>query len=305
MSQTYTIRCLSTALSPLSHMSRSDGNEGILAREPVMTPVGIRWLPMLSGNALRHKLIRAPGARFLVERWELTGKLAMRQLNFLFHGGQLTESSARQDPRGIAEMHRIFPLLRLIGGSLANAIVPGSLIVDRGMLACRENAGRIRAYIGWEVPKNLRAAEAFIESQQYTRGQVTNSAVDLVDPKDAGEEKTNLMIFSGQSVIAGAVFVHGFVLQNVSELEIGALLLSLSLWQSQGGTIGGQSARGHGRLDTYIAVDGIDAAATMQAYIQHVDSMREDGIAWLAKAFEPAEEPKDGKKKKGRPIETA
>lgn len=302
MAETYAIHCLSTTLSPLTHMSGTEGNEAVLMREPVLTRDGVRRIPCLSGNALRHRLVREPGARFLVERWGLGGTLTLRQLNFLFHGGALTESTARQDTRGWATMHRLFPLLRLIGGSLPDAILPGSLIVNRGVLVCRENAPRLRGLVPFEVPGNLRPAEAFVEGYQYTRGDARNTAADLARADDEALSATNLMIFSGQSVIAGAAFAHGFVAQHVGELELGALLLSLSLWRDAGGTVGGQSARGHGRLGTLIQCEpAVDAAALMAAYAAHVDAVRDEAVAWLDKAFDPPPEKpvKGGKAKKG------
>lgn len=301
MSATYTVRCLSTALSPITHMARTEGNEAVICREPVATDNGIAWVPCLSGNALRHKLVREPGARFLIERWRLAGALTMRQLNFLFHGGQLTESSSRQDTKGVAELHRLFPLIRLIGGSLPNAILPGSMICDRGILVCRENTARLRALVpdGWEVPGNLRPSHSYVEGYQYTRGDSSRgreARLSAPQDPDARPPDSNLMIFAGQSVIPGAVFWHGFTLQHVSELELGALLLSLSLWIADGGRIGGQAARGHGRLATEINISpAVDGTELVKAYIEHVDAVREEAVAWLHDAF-AAPPPKPAKK---------
>src|SRR6185437_10461633 len=200
MSRTYTVKCLSTALTPITHAQGVEGNEQIVMREYVVTPDGPRAIPALTGNCLRHRTVREPGARFLIQRWALAGRLTMRQLNFLLHGGQLTESTARQDPRGIAEFYRLFPLFRLLGGSLNNAILPGSLICDRGLLVCRENAVRLRAMTtGWDVPDNLRPAEDFVSGWQYTRSDAAKTAADLVRPGDDTGADSNLMIFSGQS----------------------------------------------------------------------------------------------------------
>lgn len=297
MNQTYTIACLSTALSPITHMARTEGNEAVIARQEIMTPTGRRAIPKLSGNALRHRLVRAPGGRFLIERYDLAGKLSLRQLNFLLHGGALTESNTRESLTRIYELHRIFPLYRLLGGSLPDAILPGSLICDAGVLVCRETRPILRGMTpaGFELPDNLRPAEAFVGDWQYTRGSAHNSAPDLtsIDEVDADG---NLMIYAGQSVHPGAAFMHGFVAQHVSEMEIGALMLSLSLWQMNGATIGGNAAKGHGRLDTLIHCDpGIDVGAAMDTYIKHVDSVRDEAVAWLEQVFNsPA--PKKGKK---------
>jgi hypothetical protein len=377
MSRTYKIHCLSTAVSPITHGRGSEGNETVIARRPIVTPTGVRWVPVLSGNAMRHKAVREPGARFLVERWGLEGKLSMRQLNFLFHGGTLSESTARQDPASIARLHRLFPLLRLIGGSLPDAILPGSLHVLEGVLCCRETYPILRSIAagigaaGMDVPANLRPAETFVDSMQYVRMDAGIDALDLAAGRDAftirgkGEDaylallrlpglavqeseikngkwwvRTGVMhlaeakeIAAGagaagaevdyrsrinmpiqvQAVVSGSVFMHGFILNHVSELELGALLLSLSLWRESGGTMGMAAGRGQGRLDVRIHMD--DAARApelMQAYADHVDASRAESLEWLAETFEPKqEEPKAADKpagpKRGRkkPAETA
>lgn len=286
-------------MSPITHMDRTEGNEALLARQEIITPAGKRAIPKLSGNALRHRMIRAPLARHLVEACDLAGKLTMRQLNFLFHGGTLTDSSARQDTAGWAKARELLPMLRLLGGSLPDAILPGSLIVDAGWLVCRENHPRVqsRCPAGVDVPVNLRSAEDFVGGYQYTRSDAAKSAADLV-ARDAGADNS-LMIISGQTVLPGAVFVHELIANHISDLEIGAMLLGLALWQQSGGTIGGQASRGHGRLQTDIVLpDDIDAGGLVEDYDAHVRANADDIGAWLTAAFATkAEKPTKGKKK--------
>ena len=277
MSQTYVIHCLSQALSPLTHMSGVAGNEAIIAREPVGTTRGVVHLPFLSGNALRHRCVREPGMMWLIQQYELGGRLTLSQLNFLLHGGNLTESNAIEDLRRIADMQRLWPLLRLCGGSLPNQIIAGSLEVWRGTLVCEENRNSLTAS-GLELSEErLRPAERFIDSYQYTRGDAAKTGL----AKETALESSNLMIFSGQCVNRGALFFHGFVVKHASEVELGALLYSLRLWQSAGGTIGGQAARGHGRLDCQFLGDGFDQQSCVDAYVQHALSVKDDAIAWL------------------------
>lgn len=302
MGKTYQIQALSEALSPISHMRGVEGNEGIVAREPVVTPSGVRYVAHLSGNAIRHRAIREPGAMFLIDEWNLAGKLSMSQLNFLLHGGNLTEGGGRENTAKIADMERLFPLVRILGGSLPSQILAGSLIAWRGTLVCEENRQRIGRLVpdGWFIPNRLRPAESFIDSTQYTRGDAGKTASSLV--RDGGAEiSSNLMIFSGQCVLAGAIFLHGFVLQNVSDLELGALLLALRLWQGRGGTVGGQSARGHGRLKTSLSIapDGVDEDAVVSAYVAHVRAVKDEAIAFLNTCFAPPKEEKAPKAKKG------
>lgn len=276
---TYRIHCLSTAESPITHMARTAGNEGIVATEPVLTSRGVVNIPYLSGNAIRHRVVREPGMMWLANRYELKGTLTLPQLNFLLHGGNLTGSTSTENTRRIAEMQRCWPLLRLLGGSLTNQIIAGSLDVWRGMLVCQENQDTI----GCDC--ELRPAADFMGGYQYTRQDARKTGLAASDENGGGD--SNQMIFAGQCVLRGAAFVHGFVLKHVSDVELGALLLSLRLWQHAGGTVGGQAARGHGRLKCELIQDGdgLDQAGLVAEYIAHVDAVRDDAVAWLKECF--------------------
>jgi len=111
----YRMVCLSQSLSPLTHGQGTAGNEQIILREPVICRDGIRYVPAISGNALRHRLVRRPLARHLCDAWELSGKITVAQLQFLFHGGTLTERSSRVSLAQQADLFRLFPFLRLLG----------------------------------------------------------------------------------------------------------------------------------------------------------------------------------------------
>lgn len=295
-SRNYTVLCLSEALSPITHMSKTEGNEAIVAREPVVSPRGIAWVPSLSGNAIRHRACRSPGMRWLIDEYGLAGTLTLAQLNFIFHGGSLTEGGGREDTSRIADFQRLFPLGRLLGGSLPDQILAGNLQVWRGTLVCEENRGYLAAVLPeGAMPERLRPAETFVSGYTYTRSDASKSHADLASPESraeqsAGNGSSNLMIFAGQSVLRGAAFVHGFTLPQASTVELGALLWSLRLWQAAGGTLGGQAARGHGRLALSILADDadpIDHDAAVEAYREHARSVRDEAVAWLHSVFAP------------------
>lgn len=303
MSDTYRLICISTALSPITHMSGTEGNEAILNRQAVMTSTGRRYVPMLSGNAIRHRAVREPGAMHLIEACGLKGNLSRRAANFLLHGGALSESTSRVDLTAKLEMKARLPFIRMLGGALPAAIEEGSLRVDQGILICRENESRVAAISGLDVPANLRPAEDFVAGWQYTRSDAARSAADTLDPKVDVDGETNLMIYAGQCVIPGAIFLHGFTLEHAGELEVGALLLSLSLWQSAGGSIGGMSAKGHGKLRTSVMLpSGIDAKECIADYVSHVTDNASWTAAWAGSAFNPSPKPE---KKKGAKHATA
>lgn len=292
---TTNIYLYSEALSPITHMSRTEGNEALIAIEPVRTENGVQWIPHLSGNAIRHRCVRAPGARYLIERLGLAGRLTLEQLNFFFHGGNLTESTGKENTARIAEMYRLLPFMRLLGGCLPDQVLSGSLHVWRGLLFCRENAETIRAILPEEWPTDgvrFHPAQSFVSGYQYTRSDAEKTVPDLL-PEGEVKTQSNLMIFSGQAVMRGAAFLHGFSVLHPSPLEIGALLHSLHLWSATG-TIGGQAARGHGRLKTYLLGEDPTRAEAVLAYLDHVEATKDDARQWVQDVF--ARKPKKAKK---------
>ena len=292
-----TIQCLSEAISPITHASGTVGNESIVAREPVRTPRGVVMVPFLSGNALRHRAVRQPGVIYLIDELGLRRNLSLMQLNFLLHGGNLTQSTAHENTKRIAEMHALFPLLKLCGGSLPDQILSGSLHVWRGTMICEENRQSLQAFLDLPLDR-LLSAEAWLGGYQYTRGDGKKTGVAQV-PEDEEGQQSNLMIYSGQAVQRGAMFAHGFVLQHAGAVEVGALLWSLMQWQHSGGTIGGNSRLGHGRLHTELVMDAsINAEECVEQYLKHVAANKEACVAWLQDAFAAkAEKPKKGKSK--------
>lgn len=313
--KTYTITAVSEAISPLTHASGTAGNESIVMREPVITPRGIAYVPCLSGNAIRHRMIRSPGARHLVDTYGLGGMLDLKQLNFLFHGGALTDSGGRENLRLVADLKSAFPLLALLGVSLPGQIVGGSLIAGRGCLVCEENRPHLYAVLPAGLalpPTRLRPSESFVSGYQYTRGDARNTVPNLVRHRetlvDADEKAdSHLMIFSGQAVTRGAMFLHRFVVRHGNPLEVGALLSSIELWQRCGGTIGGQASRGHGALSMALyvhdgdgAVDGDGCDGLVEEYRRYAHGHEAEAVSLLGAIFE-----KKAAKKKAKADATA
>lgn len=338
-SRNYNIICLSEALSPISHAARTEGNQSVLLRDEFVTERGVARPPKINGNAIRHRAVRAPGYRWLVDEYGLAGTLTLPQLNFAFHGGSLTEGGGREDTARIADFQRLFPLGRLLGGCLPDQILAGNLQVWIATLVCEENRRYLEAILGPDrLPARLRPAESCVTDYQYVRGDAIKTRLDLAradEPgrvdraevlrgeapdRESGRRKLSDMPFAGQSVMRGSVFLHGFTLPHANVLELGALLWSLRLWQAAGGTLGGQSARGHGRLalsivardvtsetrvveswetpdgpaadteteilaDLPVSAGELHEAAT--AYVAHARSVRDEAVAWLHSVFAP------------------
>ena len=139
--------CVSKAESPITHMSGTVGNQAIVAREPVQTQAGVRWVPVLSGNCIRHQ-IREHGFLHLIQAWGLEGKLRKDQLMFLLNGGANTSSGQFEDTKRLYEAEKYIPLIALLGGCLDDQILGSKLVVWRGRLICEEN----RKYLESDTP---------------------------------------------------------------------------------------------------------------------------------------------------------
>jgi hypothetical protein len=305
--KTCKIHCLSKTLSMMTHMMGTAGNEAIINREKILSRGVIRDVPVLSGNAIRHRMIREPGALYLIRACGLEGKLTVDQANYLLNGGSLTESSTTENLSKIATMQELLPLYRLLGGSLRNQVIGGSLTVLRGLLVCEENREGISKVLppGFDLPElPLRTCEQFIDGYQYTRGDARKRAdADQILDEKQDEIKTNLMIYNGENVIPGSYFYHGFILQNISPLEIGALLHSLDQWQINGSSMGGSARIGHGQLhaDFFFQPgedffgNGLDPEQLKADYVRHVETNKDRIVEWLNDVF-----PRGSEKKKGK-----
>ena len=246
---TYTLTCLSEAMSPISHMGRSSGNEAILSREAIETPLGTATLPFLSGNSIRHNAVRSPGFDWLVNAYGLIGNLSLKELQFLFHGGEM--ETGHINTREVVEFKNLWPIGALLGCNSPYGTIPGRLQVWRGALVCEENRRLVTSLLPEvAIPTKLRGSETFVSGWQYTSaGPLRNRAEYLADEHQKQEDKSYAGIFAGQSCLRGSFFVHGFTLVESTVLEYGALLHAISLWQERGGRVGGGAhASGTGGL---------------------------------------------------------
>jgi len=173
-------------------------------------------------------------------------------------------------------------------------------------MVCEEN----RRQIELQIPSclqigsdTLHGSAKFIGKYQYTRGDAQQhkefGGLTGTLPCEGGggdelekseeDHDSKLMIYSGQTVIPGAMFYHGFVLQNVSMLEYGALLHALDMWNESGANIGGSQRVGHGTLSTAILTDGVDDAWGQEesklAYVKHVEGHGEECLDFLNEVF--------------------
>lgn len=246
------IHFISTALSPITHMHGTAGNVALLQREAVLGTDGqVYSVPCLSGNALRHVLVRVAAARYLCEAVGLDS-VPYQLADLLWHGGRLTKSNPLTATE-TKDLLAAVPFLALLGGALPGQILQGCLKVSRALLICAESADLIERRSGVTV-HGVGGAESYVGSYLYTRGAEENNPDAIADR----------MIYEGECVRAGAKFYHTMTLEGASPLVIGCLLKALT---DASKDIGGMGRIGHGELQIEWACDEIgDADALIKDY---------------------------------------
>lgn len=318
------VYAVSVAQSRITQAQGSSGNRMIIQRDEVKTPLGVRQVPSLTGNAFRTRSVREPGFRWLIEQTGLSERLTKPEAYFLLRGGaEYVGNGGRESLQDIVELSRVSPLCGLLGGVTPKQMFAGSLSCDSGVLVCEENRFRLRSFLppGVDISTyQLAPASDFTTGYQYTRSGSEKGTAGMFSeeedsmlrfksgrtPPGESKDKSNQMIYSGESIMPGAVFVHRYCLAHPKRLEVGALLWSLRLWVASGNSFGGMGRVGHGKLysqfhfpDEYVGAD--------EEYVQHVFEHIDSFALWLRRAFGVSEEKsaKAAKASKGKKTQVA
>lgn len=302
------------SLSPMTHNKGTEGNEGIINTIPIPYNGYHIDVPILSGNALRHKIFREPGMMYMVDICGLEGQLSREQLNLLFSGGALTKSTANYDMNIHRQLRKKIPLLSVLGGALPGQIEHGCLKVWMSYLVCKETIGLIKKMIkDDELFEGLDEVPSFSEMKthtQYTRPEPTKNPklVALLDSKEQehllettqktkkiDKVETQQMIYGGEAISPGSLWLFGFDLCGATEIEYGATLASIALFQ-QNPYLGGQSRIGHGFVNLKLANGGerrLEEIKTIpmegslsERYRQFLDENKQDIVNLLGSIYE-------------------
>lgn len=265
-----TINLLSVCRSPLTHQRGVVGNESMVNSEVIRTPNGNASVPVISGNSLRHAMLREPWANAFVGRHD--NAYTKSQLSLLYNGGSQRSAGKSISLKQRAEIDRVLTGLSLLGCCLESDIIGGKLNVGRGILVCSENAERIRAMLG-DAPElgDLARASTFVGRWQYVRSP-ESQLPGVEAASDANEDAAAGMPFGGTCVIPGAAFAHQIILRRPTAVRLGCVLDCLDRWQHAGGYVGGMQAKGHGSLATVMQTSDADCDEARDAYQSHVES---------------------------------
>jgi len=228
-------------------------------------------LPTYSANGLRHELIREPLLWHLFDRLGLAFDEPLGARTALhYNGGALKRSGSAETFWLRKSIREAYPHLALLSGSTDTFLIGESNLRLQTWLACRENRQALS-----EVPGPID-------------GEALPSAFDLLDrvtltrhaSRLAGQDGVQTaMPFTFETLVPGTVIYARLALTPYAqELEEGALATAVHVFQELDGTLGGQSARGYGRVRAEWIGEGPGHRDAYEDYITgHADALR-DGV---------------------------
>ena len=231
-------------------------------------------LPAISSNSIRHVMVREPAMLHLFGRLgvmpETPGKGPVPEgVEALFYNGGNIADGAKQPGNSftLADLIReTYPSLDLLGGSTDSFMLGSSTLQVAVWLVCRENAAIL--------PDHPALA--------YRDVSVFDMLDDPRETRVGKSKELGRMLRDFETLVQGAQIVVRFDLAPFAPvLTHGALQAALGWWQKNDGTIGGQAARGYGRvaMEYLSRPEGVDSAqAEYEAYL---DVRREELAAWL------------------------
>lgn len=234
--------------------------------EAVVMPV-----PSISGNALRHCMIREPGANRLIAELGLqpyTNKLVDEHLTigvtrFLYSGGQLQAKAKSPSKYDLleADLRQRYPIVDAVGGSTDSWLMTESACKVAGWVVCEENNRATQAIAGIESKVSIFD---YLSEETKTRAGIGGK------DKESGQ-----MIFSYEVLAAGLPVVVEVSFNPFSQpLTIGAVWQAVQDWSVQGGIVGGRSQIGHSRFAMEV-LSG-DYAEQGQAYLSYLAESRDE-----------------------------
>jgi len=200
-------------------------------------------VPTVSGNSLRHQVVREPSWRHLCAALGLAEAAPGRGpvppgVEAIFYNGGNIEAGAKQPSNVFALAQRIravYPSLDLLGGVTDSFDLGESRLQVAGWLVCAQNREALRGSPAYDLPA------------------ATVSAFDLLDDvtltRQAGLIGVGQMIWSQEVLCAGAQVLCRLSLSPWTPLLTrGALVAAVETYLADGATLGGQAARGFGHV---------------------------------------------------------
>lgn len=264
MNNRRSLRCdmVFTMLSPLHHGQGAEGNESLFRRQRMVVKGDVLDLPVLSGNSLKHNLIRAPGVRHMLRILDIPEQsLSRAAVHLLFSGGALSKTGSAINIAEYRRLQTLIPILGVCGGATGNTMVQSSVTVGDAYPVCEENEDRIpinrlieSGVLSAEIGQKLLATPVghFTDRSMSTRHDPLRSpdvsryllSADLdgydrskVDGKKARERgetpakgESQQMIFYRETLAAGVVLCSTWYTRDMTSTQEAALWSALHEW---------------------------------------------------------------------------
>ncbi len=210
---------------------------------PGLERVQILEVPAVSGNSMRHQLVRAPGWQHLCAQLGLKpatpgqGPLPAG-VEAIFENGGNIEAGAKQPSNTFAlawQAREKYPLLDLLGGVTDSFDLGESRLRVNAWLVCAENREALAGSKAHDLPEAQVSAFEMLEDVTHTR--------------QASERGEGQMIYTFETLIKGARVLARLTLSPFAPtLARGALAAAVETFLAQDNTLGGQAARGFGAV---------------------------------------------------------
>lgn len=233
-------------------------------------------VPAVSGNSLRHQVVREPGWLHLCNALGLTaaqpgqGQVPPGVEAIFYNGGNI-EAGAKQpsNVHALANAARaLYPLLDLLGGVTDSFDLGESRLRVAGWLVCKENREALRGSPAYDLPSASVSVYDMIDDVTLTR--------------QAGHTGLGQMIYTFETLLSGAQIVCRLVLAPQTSLATqGALVAAVETFLDQDNTIGGQAARGFGWVHGQWLGDAPTLKEDRQVYEDYLKHNRDALLAGL------------------------
>lgn len=238
---------------PVERFMPSDAQaQDLVSSQSTLMPVR---LPAISANAMRHCMLREPGALRLIQDLCLgpDNPVPIGVERLLFGGGNTAAGAKAPGAADLLEatMRKKYPLIDALGGTVDSFLLTRSQTSIAGWIVCKENNDATSAY---GVTSNV---SIFDMLEEETRTRMGIGGKD----KESGQ-----MIFSYEVMNAGLqVLVDVRFQPFTSPLTAACVVQALKDWEANGGYLGAKSAQGHGSFSAQWLSEGHEDA---QQYLQ-------------------------------------
>lgn len=220
-------------------------------------------LPALSGNSLRHNLLREPAATRLLTELGLTPDRQIVSIGverFLYSGGNTQKGAKAPAACDLyeARARELYPTIDALGGSVDQFVFTRSQVAIASWIVCKEN--------NW-ITESKTDGEARCEASIFDLVSETTRTRAGIGGHDAEDGQ---MIYAYETLAAGTQVLVEIGFQPFTRnLTIGSMLQALIDWQAAGGRIGARGNQGHSQfLASFPADERFEWAEDYLAYLQ-------------------------------------